>query len=58
MDFNKLTENGNSVTVTLPKEELRDLGVVDDDGELVEDLWARVKHEGGGSFRADVVGAD
>ena len=56
MDFNKLSENGNSVMVTLPKDELRDLGIVDDNGELIEELWACVEHEGDGSFRADVVG--
>lgn len=57
MDFRKLTENGDSTSVTLPKEELEELGIVDDEGELVEDVWARVDHEGDGEFSVSVVGA-
>jgi hypothetical protein len=57
MDFRKLSANGDSTSVTLPKEELEELGVVDDDGELVEDVWARVTHDGDGQFSVSVVGA-
>lgn len=57
MDFRKLSANGDSTSVTLPKEELEELGVVDDDGELVEDVWAQVTHDGEGQFSVSVVGA-
>lgn len=56
MEFYKVTSNGNSHGVTLPKDVLADLGVVDDDGSLDGQTHARVEYVGDGRFTVDLVG--
>lgn len=55
MDFRKLRTmgGGESAGVTLPKEDLRELGFVKE-GEIVES-YARVEHVGGTEFRIQLV---
>lgn len=58
MDFRKLSPNGDATSVSLPKGELEDLGIVSESGDIQEDTWARVVHEGDGEFHVSVVGVD
>lgn len=44
----KLSQTNESVRVTLPKEDLKDLGVVDEDGKLLGDHWAVTDTDGQG----------
>jgi hypothetical protein len=55
MDFRKLRTmgGGESAGVTLPKDDLRDLGLVED-GKIVES-YARVEHVEGSEFRIELV---
>jgi antitoxin component of MazEF toxin-antitoxin module len=55
MDFRKLRTmgGGESAGITLPKEDLRELGLVQD-GEIVES-YARVEHIEGSEFRVKLV---
>lgn len=55
MAFRKLRKmgGGESAGVSLPKEDLRDLGLVED-GEIVEG-YARVEHVEGSEFRVELV---
>lgn len=46
-EWRSLQKFGNSIAVTLPKEELRRQGVLDEDGELVDDAEARAYIETG-----------
>jgi hypothetical protein len=58
MEFRKLSPNGDATSVSLPKDELVDLEIVDDDGELRGDHWAHVEHVGDGEFRIEVMWAE
>jgi len=58
MEFYKVTPNGNAHSVTLPKEELEALGVVDEDGELVGQTHACVTYAGDGQFTVNLVGVE
>ena len=58
MDFRKLSKNGDSVGVTLPKGVLQSLGCVTESGEPDSDQYAMVEHEGGGRFVVNLVGVD
>lgn len=44
----KLSQTNESVRVTLPKEDLADQGVVDENGNLVGDHWAKIDIDGDG----------
>lgn len=58
MEFRKLSPNGDSTSVTLPKQELEALGIVDEDGDLEGETWAKIQHEEEGVFSVQVVGAE
>ena len=45
---------GESAGVTLPKEDLREMGVIDEDGSVGE-LFARIEHVEGSEFRVELV---
>jgi antitoxin component of MazEF toxin-antitoxin module len=48
MALNKLRRlDGNSLGVTLPKDDLREAGLLDEDGELVEDVHLGVRYREG-----------
>lgn len=44
----KLSQTNESVRVTLPKDDLADKGVVDEDGNLAGDHWAKIDDDGDG----------
>jgi hypothetical protein len=48
VEFRKLSANGDSVALTLPKDDLRERGVVDDEGEIQGDQWVRVESDESG----------
>ena len=43
MEMRKLSPAGGCVTVSIPIDDLRERGVVDEDGELVGNHWAKVE---------------
>ena len=45
---------GESAGVTLPKDDLREMGVIDEDGSVGE-LFARVERVEGSEFRIELV---
>ena len=55
MAFRKLTGTGNSHAVTLPKSELDELGILDQDGQLDSEQWVRVDADGSGRFEIELV---
>ena len=55
MSFRKVSRNGGSMSVTLPKDELELLGIVDSSGELDGEHWAKVESVGGGRFEIELV---
>ena len=48
MDIRKLTTDGDSVRVTVPKDGLRERGLLDEDGQLVEEMFAKIEDDGEG----------
>ena len=58
MEMRKLSPAGGCVTVSIPIDDLRERGLVDDDGELVGDHWAKVESLDGsdkGDYRLELV---
>lgn len=56
MDFRKIQSmgGGESAGVSLPKEQLREMGVIDEDG-TVADVYARIERVGGNEFSLKLV---
>lgn len=50
----KLSPANESVRVTLPKEDLHDLGLLDQDGNLKGKHWAMIERDGD-SFKLNIV---
>jgi hypothetical protein len=48
-DYRKVTNMGGSAAVTLPVDDLRERGIVDDDGDLA-DAWMAVEQVGDGEW--------
>lgn len=55
MEMRKLSPAGGCVTVSLPKDDLRERGLIDDDGELQGEHWAKVVREEDGVYRVELV---
>ncbi|AAV47210.1 unknown [Haloarcula marismortui ATCC 43049] len=58
MEMRKLSPAGGCVTVSIPIDDLRERGVVDEDGELVGNHWAKVEslgEESDGDYRLELV---
>jgi hypothetical protein len=58
MEMRKLSPAGGCVTVSIPIDDLRERGVVDDDGELVGSHWAKVEsldEDDDGDYRLELV---
>jgi hypothetical protein len=56
MDFRKIQSmgGGESAGVSLPKDQLRELGFIDEDGSVVE-AHARIEHVGGNEFSVEIL---
>ena len=58
MEMRKLSPAGGCVTVSIPIDDLRERGVVDEDGELVGNHWAKVEsldEDDDGDYRLELV---
>ena len=58
MEMRKLSPAGGCVTVSIPIDDLRERGLVDDDGELLGDHWAKVEsldEDDQGDYRLELV---
>jgi len=55
MSFRKLSPDSGSVSVRLPKEKLREQGIVDEDGELNGEHWAKIEELGSGVFNIELI---
>ncbi|ACV46588.1 MULTISPECIES: hypothetical protein [Halomicrobium] len=58
MEMRKLSPAGGCVTVSIPIEDLRERGIVDEDGELNGDHWAKVQsldENNEGDYRLELV---
>jgi len=58
MEMRKLSPAGGCVTVSIPIDDLRERGVVDEDGELVGNHWAKVEsldQDDKGDYRLELV---
>jgi len=55
MSFRKLSPDSGSVSVRLPKKKLREQGVVNEDGDLDGEHWAKVEETGDGEFTIDIL---
>jgi len=58
MEMRKLSPAGGCVTVSIPIDDLRERGIVDEDGELVGDHWAKVRSLANtyeGDYRLELV---
>ncbi|AEM58407.1 hypothetical protein HISP_14375 [Haloarcula hispanica N601] len=58
MEMRKLSPAGGCVTVSIPIDDLRERGVVDEDGELVGNHWAKVEsldQDDEGDYRLELV---
>ena len=51
----KLRENKGTVTVSLPKDDLRASGILDGDDELDSPAYAKVDYENGREFSIEVL---
>lgn len=59
MEMRKLSPAGGCVTVSIPIDDLRERGLVDEDGQLVGNHWAKVKRLGDdeeGDYRLELIG--
>jgi hypothetical protein len=56
MDFRKIQSmgGGESAGLSLPKEKLRELGIIDENGSIT-DAYARIEHVEGSEFRVELV---
>ena len=51
MALNKIRQlDQNCFGVTLPKDDLRVEGILDENGELVDEFQAHIRHEGNGEW--------
>lgn len=58
MEMQKLSPAGGCVTVSIPIDDLRERGVVDEDGKLVSNHWAKVErldYDDEGDYRLELV---
>jgi|GEM_PF-3524961 len=58
MEMRKLSPAGGCVTVSIPIDDLRERGIVDDEGELIGDHWAKVQslnETDDGDYRLELV---
>ena len=57
MEMRKLSPAGGCVTVSLPKDDLRDRGLIDEDGELRGEHWVKVESldDEEGDYRLELV---
>ena len=58
MEMRKLSPAGGCVTVSIPIDDLRERGVVNEDGELVGNHWAKVEsldQDDEGDYRLELV---
>ena len=58
MEMRKLSPAGGCVTVSIPIDDLRERGVVDEDGELLGNHWAKVEsldQDDEGDYRLELV---
>ncbi|MBO4249370.1 hypothetical protein IL252_16280 [Halomicrobium sp. IBSBa] len=58
MEMRKLSPAGGCVTVSIPIDDLRERGIVDEDGELNGDHWAKVQsldENDEGDYRLELV---
>ncbi|WP_420182128.1 hypothetical protein ACNO8S_14065 [Haloarcula sp. KBTZ06] len=58
MEMRKLSPAGGCVTISIPIDDLRERGVVDEDGELVGNHWAKVEsldQDDEGDYRLELV---
>ncbi|GGN92814.1 MULTISPECIES: hypothetical protein [Haloarcula] len=58
MEMRKLSPAGGCVTVSIPIDDLRERGLVDEDGDLVGDHWAKVEsldEDDEGDYRLELV---
>ena len=58
MEMRKLSPAGGCVTVSIPIDDLRERGVVDEDGEMVGNHWAKVEsldQDDEGDYRLELV---